>query len=400
MTDLTIGQRIAAQRKQLGLSQEALGEKMGVSRQAISKWESDAAVPEIDKFIAMSRLFGVSVGWLLGVEDPAPEETQPEDFTDRQLHMIEEIVRGCTRTAPEPPRKRWGAILAAAAIVVLGLGLLGVRRDIRKLNNRLNAAEQVATGAESAASINDSRLSALEAAAPAQAAQSADVLLAEYSFDITPHDEDARAEVVFTAVPVRWQEGDQGYLSIRLGEQELIFSCRQGGAFLTAAAELAIEDGYGLCFTQVHADGSREQQPLSWPELDNLRSALTVVVKSDLGRGRLEEGDLVLRDYSFTVAMPTLGYVYGSQYWETIDLVLRSAGEEIGRFNLMCYADGTGEDIAYSSEITFCQEEITFKAPTLTEGEGLELWLQAELGSGLSDSVLVDSWRIGQNGLE
>ena len=66
MTTQTIGQRIAQERKNLGLSQEALGEKMGVSRQAISKWESDGAVPEIDKLIALSKLFGVSIGWLWG----------------------------------------------------------------------------------------------------------------------------------------------------------------------------------------------------------------------------------------------------------------------------------------------------------------------------------------------
>ena len=56
MNEQTLGQRIAAERKKLGLSQEALGEKMGVSRQAISKWESDGAVPEIEKLIAMSKI--------------------------------------------------------------------------------------------------------------------------------------------------------------------------------------------------------------------------------------------------------------------------------------------------------------------------------------------------------
>ena len=45
---MTIGQRIAQERKRLGLSQEALGEALGVSRQAISKWEADASLPEID----------------------------------------------------------------------------------------------------------------------------------------------------------------------------------------------------------------------------------------------------------------------------------------------------------------------------------------------------------------
>ena len=59
---MTIGQRIAQKRKELALSQEALGEELGVSRQSIYKWESDAALPEIDKLIALSKRFGVSVG--------------------------------------------------------------------------------------------------------------------------------------------------------------------------------------------------------------------------------------------------------------------------------------------------------------------------------------------------
>ena len=52
----TTGQRIAAKRKELGLSQEALGEKLGVSRQSIYKWESDTSLPEIEKLISLSRV--------------------------------------------------------------------------------------------------------------------------------------------------------------------------------------------------------------------------------------------------------------------------------------------------------------------------------------------------------
>ena len=72
---MTTGRRVARKRKELGLSQEALGEKLGVSRQSIYKWESDGALPEVEKLVALSRLFGVSVGWLLGVEEgtrPSP----------------------------------------------------------------------------------------------------------------------------------------------------------------------------------------------------------------------------------------------------------------------------------------------------------------------------------------
>ena len=63
---MTLGQRIQELRKGLGLSQEELGERMGVSRQAISKWEGDQTIPELDNLIALSRLFGLTVGQLLG----------------------------------------------------------------------------------------------------------------------------------------------------------------------------------------------------------------------------------------------------------------------------------------------------------------------------------------------
>ena len=65
---MTLGQRIQELRRAAGLSQEALGEAFGVSRQAVSKRESDGGIPELDTLIAMSRLFGVTIGALLGVE--------------------------------------------------------------------------------------------------------------------------------------------------------------------------------------------------------------------------------------------------------------------------------------------------------------------------------------------
>lgn len=71
---MTLGQRIQELRKQNNLSQEALGEKLGVSRQAISRWEMDGAVPEVDKLIALSKLFSVSLNDLLQVESGDGDE--------------------------------------------------------------------------------------------------------------------------------------------------------------------------------------------------------------------------------------------------------------------------------------------------------------------------------------
>ena len=121
---MTIGQRIAQNRKNLGLSQEALGEKLGVSRQSIYKWESDAALPEIDKLITLSKLFGLSVGALLGVEEEAAEADKPRepapDLTESQLKMVEEIVQRYLSSLPQPqPKKRRGFLRAAAALCIL-----------------------------------------------------------------------------------------------------------------------------------------------------------------------------------------------------------------------------------------------------------------------------------------
>ena len=52
-------------RKKSGLSQEMLAEKVGVSRQAVSKWETGESEPEISKLKVLAEIFGVTVDWLL-----------------------------------------------------------------------------------------------------------------------------------------------------------------------------------------------------------------------------------------------------------------------------------------------------------------------------------------------
>ncbi len=62
---MTLGEKIIGLRKEIGVSQELLAEKLSVSRQAISKWEMDQALPQIDKVLAMCALFGISTDELL-----------------------------------------------------------------------------------------------------------------------------------------------------------------------------------------------------------------------------------------------------------------------------------------------------------------------------------------------
>lgn len=66
---MNIADRIQYLRKQNGLSQEELADKIGVSRQAVSKWESEQSTPDLDKIIVMSDLFEVTTDYILkGIE--------------------------------------------------------------------------------------------------------------------------------------------------------------------------------------------------------------------------------------------------------------------------------------------------------------------------------------------
>lgn len=137
---MTVGQRIAQKRKELGLSQEGLGEQLGVSRQAIYKWESDASLPEIDKLITLSKIFSVSVGWLLGVEEgPAPSEASPGELTESQLAMVREIVDRylAAQPKPAPTRRRW-KVLAALAMIALVVCLFNLFTKLDQVSQDYN----------------------------------------------------------------------------------------------------------------------------------------------------------------------------------------------------------------------------------------------------------------------
>ena len=62
---MELAEQIAALRKKHGFSQEELGEKLGVSRQAVSKWENGTAAPSTTNLMAMAKLFGVEAAELL-----------------------------------------------------------------------------------------------------------------------------------------------------------------------------------------------------------------------------------------------------------------------------------------------------------------------------------------------
>ena len=100
---MKLGQKIAGLRKKSSLSQEALAEKMNVSRQAVSKWESNQSIPDIEKIVDLSELFGVTTDYLLKNGTPSfelPGKSSEEKIekalpaiTDQEIDQYLEVAK-------------------------------------------------------------------------------------------------------------------------------------------------------------------------------------------------------------------------------------------------------------------------------------------------------------------
>ena len=74
---MKLSEKLYLLRKRSGLSQEQLAERLDVSRQAVSKWESGVSVPESEKLVVISSYFNVSVDYLLKDEIDSPDTNEP-----------------------------------------------------------------------------------------------------------------------------------------------------------------------------------------------------------------------------------------------------------------------------------------------------------------------------------
>ena len=97
--DMTIGKRIAALRKEKGLTQEELAQHMGVSGQAVSKWENDQTCPDISALPKLARLLGVTVDELLEGKEETPAvwvlpPAERKDLKDMMLRVIVDSADG------------------------------------------------------------------------------------------------------------------------------------------------------------------------------------------------------------------------------------------------------------------------------------------------------------------
>ena len=122
---MILADKIIDLRKKAGWSQEELAEKLGVSRQSVSKWEGAQSIPDMNKILQLSELFGVSTDYLLKDSMEATETvpSQDTDAEDATFVSMEEANAFLSYKAESAPRIALGVllcILSPIALILLG----------------------------------------------------------------------------------------------------------------------------------------------------------------------------------------------------------------------------------------------------------------------------------------
>lgn len=387
MKEMTTGQRIASRRKLANLSQEDISQELNVSRQAVSKWESDSGLPDIDNLIKLSKIFGVSVGWLLGTEaDPSFDPST--GLSDAQLKMVEEVI---VRSKPKSPK---GWIAAAMAVCILALSLFGIffQRQLGRLSAENATAQSQISALEQSNRDLLSRMDAMNAAL-AQQAKEDDLLLNVYPKaylkdngqpSLYPENyltEDGQTVVLdFYFVPKLYQESAQAYLIV-LNDEHMIFEtipCEASGNWYRCRAELPLYNGYRYSFLLATDGGYREQV------LDDVSFVRYFNDLYDATRYHLDSSAQVRSvwyvddaEYTFSqpIASPVIDFRTPYVGYEAVDVTLSLNGEAI-------HTQSLREELkAYGGAYMRFEEpyipDIRASLPPLAVGDILTLSIQA-----------------------
>ena len=239
---MTIGQRIAALRKQAGLSQEALAAQLNVSRQAIGKWEADASLPGLDTLQELARALGVSCDELLtGEKRPtAADQPEPPAGAAPSLEGIQALFAESEQCRQASQRRRnrrtlaAGVVLAAAALLLL----IHYASQMNSLKNQMNQVTDQLNGLYS--SIN-SRIDSIEGNVQKSLEESTS-LVADWSSQFGEYSEaDGTISLTLTALPKTVAEDTTALFRVQpSGGQEIEVSAQRQGSSFTAQVALPL----------------------------------------------------------------------------------------------------------------------------------------------------------------
>ncbi|MDD3243042.1 MAG: helix-turn-helix transcriptional regulator [Eubacteriales bacterium] len=229
---IKFAQQLQQLRKAAGYSQEQLADVMKVSRQAISKWESGAAIPAMDNLVELARVFDTSLDALLGHDSGDKEDTlslallgeQAEAAWHRQKIMLGVSI-GCAGVCA-------AALVCALAVFLVRTG--AQESELSLLRGQLSSLE--------------GRISALQSADSGQSGWSADSPVAAYDWQVRSTDDAARTLALSLSVQLKETTADTkvSFVLKGNGSPVVMEAAQQGGNVFTAVAEVPAENSIAL----------------------------------------------------------------------------------------------------------------------------------------------------------
>lgn len=140
---MILADKIVSLRKKAGWSQEDLAENLGVTRQSVSKWEGAQSVPDMDKVVMMSRLFGVSTDFLLKdeLEEETPCAAAQDDDTPLRRVSLTQAADYLARRRAAAPKVAFAVLLCIISPVTLIL--LAGMSEVQRFHITENAASGI-----------------------------------------------------------------------------------------------------------------------------------------------------------------------------------------------------------------------------------------------------------------
>ena len=267
---MTLGQNIQAARKAKGLSQETLAEKIGVSRQALGKWEKDTALPGLDNLQALAAELGTGVDALLGAQAESP--AAPAVTLDALRDLLS------ARDAEEKRRRRlWGCAGGATFLILAGL-LAGMALQYER---QINALNQNYAAIQSSYAAQQADLSA-QISELQDAVRMGETTVLDWRW--LPADKLHR-DAAGSWMPVQVQvtprtaaEGTSARLAVRCGDETRLYdmTAAPDGSFAAGGLVFTVGDNYALS-VQWTADGVTTSEALGTVNFNEEMTKPTII---------------------------------------------------------------------------------------------------------------------------
>lgn len=250
---MTLGQNIQTARKAKGISQETLAEKIGVSRQALGKWEKDTALPGVDNLQALAKELGVSVDALLGCA--APDTAAPAVT----LNALRDLLDARDAEACRRRRGAWLAAAAAAAVLLAVGGGMAAR-----LQTRLDGLAGQYGYLSSEVSRTNSDLSARMQELQNAVRQGESTVLDWGWHQLASLQDDGKMPVEVYVKPRTEQQGAAVTLCVTNGSDTALYAMQRGQDGVYKARELVFTLGqdYALSVQWTNPDGTTVNENL------------------------------------------------------------------------------------------------------------------------------------------